>query len=602
MKLAAIDWTIIAAYFALSLAIGLYYAKRAGNSTEEFFLSDRSMPWWLAGTSMVATTFAADTPLVVTGLVARNGVAGNWLWWNFVASGILTVFFFAKLWRRSGVMTDVELAELRYSGRPAAFLRGFRALYLGLPINCIIMGWVTLAMVKVLNMSLGIDAWQATFLCLGITAVYVVISGYWGVVVTDAVQFAIAMFGCLILAIFSVRRVGGMDAVLAGAASHFGSAEKAYGLWPGFDSPWMPAATFAVYLGVQWWASWYPGAEPGGGGYIAQRIFSAKNERHGVFATLWFNIAHYTLRPWPWIVTALCSVVLYPTLEDKESGFVRIMLDVLPAGLIGLLIASFAAAYMSTISTQLNWGSSYLINDFYRRFVRPDADEKHYVLASRIATVLLVLVGGLISLGLESIGETWQLLLSIGAGTGLVYILRWYWWRVNAWSEISSMVTALVVSMVFFFGRRTFIESVFGLDPNAPPTGDLFFAYSLVITVAVTTVVWLAVTMATAPEPRETLTAFYRKVRPDGPGWEAIARDVGGRGSRSLAPNFINWVAGCVLIYSFLFGLGGLVLGEVGKGLLFIAVGLLAGTVIFYSLRREEMDEDPAEAGQPSRP
>jgi solute:Na+ symporter, SSS family len=589
MKLAAIDWTIIAAYFALSLAIGLYYAKRAGNSTEEFFLSDRSMPWWLAGTSMVATTFAADTPLVVTGLVAKNGVAGNWLWWNFVASGILTVFFFAKLWRRSGVMTDVELAELRYSGKPAAFLRGFRALYLGLPINCIIMGWVTLAMVKVLNMSLGINAWQATFLCLGITAVYVVISGYWGVVVTDAVQFLIAMLGCLVLAIFSVRRVGGMDAVLAGAAGHFGSAEKAYGLWPGFDSPWLPAATFAVYLGVQWWASWYPGAEPGGGGYIAQRIFSAKNERHGVFETLWFNIAHYTLRPWPWIITALCSVVLYPTLEDKESGFVRIMLDVLPAGLLGLLIASFAAAYMSTIATQLNWGSSYLINDFYRRFVKPEASEKHYVFASRIATVLLVIVGGLISLGLESIGETWQLLLSIGAGTGLVYILRWYWWRVNAWSEISSMVTALLVSMVFFFGRRTFIESVFGLDPKAPQTGDLFFAYSLLLTVAITTIVWVVVTFATAPESRETLIAFYRKVRPDGPGWRPIASAAGGQGGKSLMPNFVNWVAGCVLIYTFLFGIGGLVLGEIGKGILFIVIGLLAGSVIFFNLRREEM-------------
>ena len=589
MKLAAIDWTILVAYFVLSLLIGLYYAKRAGSSTEEFFLSDRSMPWWLAGTSMVATTFAADTPLVVTGLVAKNGVAGNWLWWNFVASGMLTVFFFARLWRRSEVMTDVELAELRYSGKPAAFLRGFRAIYLGLPINCIIMGWVTLAMVKVLNLSLGINAWQATFLCLGITAIYVVISGYWGVVVTDAVQFAIAMFGCLVLAIFSVRRVGGMDAVLTGAAHHFGSAEKAYGLWPGFDSPWLPAATFAVYLAVQWWASWYPGAEPGGGGYIAQRIFSAKNEREGVFATLWFNIAHYTLRPWPWIVTALCTVVLYPTLEDKESGFIRIMLDVLPAGFLGLLIASFAAAYMSTISTQLNWGTSYLINDFYRRFVKQNASEKHYVLASRVATVILVIVGGLVSLRLESIGETWQLLLSIGAGTGLVYILRWYWWRVNAWSEISSMVTALVVSMIFFFGKRTWLESVFGLDPQAPQTSDLFFAYTLLLTVFVTTIVWIATTFATAPEPKETLIAFYRKVRPDGPGWQTIAREAGGREGKSLAPNFLSWIAGCVLIYSFLFSIGGIVLGEIFKGLLFLAVGLLASFVIFFHLRREAM-------------
>jgi Na+/proline symporter len=322
------------------------------------------MPWWLAGTSMVATTFAADTPLVVTGLVEQNGVAGNWLWWNFVASGILTVFFFARLWRRSGVMTDVEFAELRYSGRPAAFLRGFRGLYLGLLINCLVMAWVTLAMRKVLRLSLDIDAWQATFLCLGITAIYVVISGFWGVVVTDAVQFVIAMFGCIVLAFYSVDRVGGMDALITRVSEHFGSAEKAIGVWPGFDSPWLPAATFAVYLGVQWWASWYPGAEPGGGGYIAQRIFSAKNEKHGLLATLWFNIAHYALRPWPWIVTALATVVLYPGLQDKESGYVRIMLDVLPAGMLGLLLAAFAAAYMSTISTQLNWGTSYLINDF----------------------------------------------------------------------------------------------------------------------------------------------------------------------------------------------------------------------------------------------
>lgn len=587
MKLIAIDWIIIAAYFALSLAIGLYYAKRAGNSTEEFFLSDRSMPWWLAGTSMVATTFAADTPLVVTGLVAKNGVAGNWLWWNFVASGILTVFFFAKLWRRSGVMTDVELAELRYSGKAAAFLRGFRAIYLGLPINCIIMGWVTLAMVKVLNLSLGINPWQATFLCLGITAIYVVISGFWGVVVTDAVQFGIAMFGCIVLAFFSVKRVGGMNNVLAGVTQHFGSAEKAVGLWPGFDSPWLPAATFAVYLGVQWWASWYPGAEPGGGGYIAQRIFSAKDERHGVFATLWFNIAHYALRPWPWIITALCTVVLYPTLEDKESGFIRIMLDVLPTGLLGLMIASFAAAYMSTISTQLNWGTSYLINDFYRRFMKPDADEKHYVLASRVATVLLVIVGGLISLALESIGDTWQLLLSIGAGTGLVYILRWYWWRVNAWSEISSMASALIVSLIFQFAKAPIIENIFKLDPKAPQTGDLFFSYSLITTVVVTTIVWIVTTFATSPEPREKLISFYRLVRPDGPGWNKVAQEAGEKQGKSLAPNFINWIAGCILIYSFLFGIGGIVLGSVMKGAIFIIVGLLAAAVIFWNLQRE---------------
>lgn len=583
MKLTAIDWSIIAAYFALSLAIGLYYARRAGRSTEEFFLSDRSMPWWLAGTSMVATTFAADTPLVVTGLVAKNGIAGNWLWWNFVASGILTVFFFARLWRRSGVMTDVELAELRYSGRPAAFLRGFRALYLGLPINCIIMGWVTLAMVKVLNLSLGINAWSATFLCLGITAIYVIISGYWGVVVTDAVQFAIAMFGCIVLAIFSVKRVGGMDNLLTAASAHFGSADKAIGLWPGFDNPWLPASTFAVYLAVQWWASWYPGAEPGGGGYIAQRIFSAKNEKHSLLATFWFNIAHYALRPWPWIITALCAVVLYPTIEDKEASYVRIMLDVLPSGLLGLMIAAFAAAYMSTISTQLNWGTSYLINDFYRRFVKKDASEQHYVMASRIATALLVVVGGLISLRMNSIEDTWQLLLNIGAGTGLVYILRWYWWRVNAWTEISAMTAALVVSLLikYMLGPATF-----GLDPAAPQTNNVFFAYSLLITVGLTTAVWIIVTFATRPEPREKLEAFYRLVRPDGPGWKAVAREAGVPEGESLAPNFLNWLLGCVLIYAFLFGIGAIILGEVIKGFIYIIVGLAAGTVIFWNLAR----------------
>jgi solute:Na+ symporter, SSS family len=583
MKLTAIDWSIIAAYFALSLAIGVYYARRAGRSTEEFFLSDRSMPWWLAGTSMVATTFAADTPLVVTGLVAKNGVAGNWLWWNFVASGMLTVFFFAKLWRRSGVMTDVELAEMRYAGRPAAFLRGFRAFYLGLPINCIIMGWVTLAMVKVLNLSLGINSWTATFLCLGITAVYVIISGYWGVVVTDAVQFAIAMFGCIALAVFSVKRVGGMAALMASASEHFGSADRAFGLWPGFDSPWLPAATFAVYLSVQWWASWYPGAEPGGGGYIAQRIFSAKNEKHSLLATLWFNIAHYALRPWPWIITALCAVALYPNMEDKEGSYIRIMLDVMPAGLLGLMIAAFAAAYMSTISTQLNWGTSYLINDLYRRFMKKDASERHYVFASRIATALLAIVGGLISLGLSSIGDTWQLLLNIGAGTGLVYILRWYWWRINAWSEISAMSAALAVSLAIKYGLG---PEIIGLDPAAPQTNDLFFAYSLLATVAITTLVWIIATFLTAPEPREKLIAFYAKARPGGPGWKAIAREAGLEKGESLAPNFLNWALGCVLIYAFLFGIGKIVIGELISGAVFIIAGLIAGAVIFWNLER----------------
>ncbi|MEW6211050.1 MAG: sodium:solute symporter family protein [Acidobacteriota bacterium] len=591
MKITLLDWAIIAAYFALSLAIGLYYARRAGRSTEDFFLSDRSMPWWLAGTSMVATTFAADTPLAVTGLVATNGVAGNWLWWNMVASGILTVFFFARLWRRAEVMTDVELAELRYSGRPAAFLRGFRAIYFGLPINCIIIGWVTLAMVRVIKLSLGVNEWMATFLCLAITAVYVIISGYWGVVVTDAVQFVIAMIGSMLLALFSVERVGGMDQLLEKVSQHFGSLDKAVGLWPGFDSPWLPAATFAVYLGVQWWASWYPGAEPGGGGYIAQRIFSAKDERHGLLATLWFNVAHYALRPWPWIITALCSVVLYPTLADKEEGYVRIMLDVLPTGLIGLMLAAFAAAYMSTVSSQLNWGTSYLINDFYRRFVHREGDERHYVLASRIATAILVVIAGAVSLRLESIRETWQLMLGIGAGTGLVYILRWYWWRINAWSEISSMAAAMITSLVLWFGKPFFMKDVFGIDSASPQSNDLFFAYSLIATVAVTTAVWLAVTFMTQPESDEKLIAFYRKARPGGPGWKRVANLAGEVEGESLAPQFANWFLGCALVYSSLFGIGQFVLGEIMKGLLLAVAAVGAGALIWWNLGRENWRE-----------
>ncbi|MCI0486676.1 MAG: Na+:solute symporter [Blastocatellia bacterium] len=431
MTLSAFDWLIIAAYFAFSLIIGLYYARRAGRSTEEYFLSDRSMPWWLAGTSMVATTFAADTPLAVTEMVARNGVAGNWLWWSLLASGMLTVFFFARLWRRARVMTDVEFVELRYSGKPAAFLRGFRALYLGFAINLIIMGWVNLGMAKVLSGTLGISKWQALALCLGITFIYSILSGFWGVVVTDAVQFVIAMVGSIALAVFAVDAVGGINALkskladihpvvqsdpLILSADAFG-ADGAISLWPDGSALWMlPLLTLVVYLGVNWWASWYPGAEPGGGGYIAQRIFSAKDERHGLFATLWFNIAHYALRPWPWIIVALCSLVLYKGAAlnpetgrpDAAFGYVQVMNDYLPVGFRGLLLASFGAAYMSTMSTQMNWGASYIVNDFYRRFVRRGASEKHYVLASRVATLIIVLLSIVVTYFMNRITGGWE--------------------------------------------------------------------------------------------------------------------------------------------------------------------------------------------------
>jgi solute:Na+ symporter, SSS family len=591
VKLVTIDWLIIAAYFALSLAIGLYYARRAGRSTEEYFLSDRSMPWWLAGTSMVATTFAADTPLAVTEMVARNGVAGNWLWWSMLASGMLTVFFFARLWRRARVMTDVEFVELRYSGKPAAFLRGFRALYLALPINLIIMGWVNLGMAKVLSGTLGLAKWQALALCLGITFIYSILSGFWGVVVTDAVQFVIAMVGSIALAVFAVNAVGGLSALKSrlagvtppGATEPFG-VDGAIQLLPDGSAMWMlPVLTLAVYLGVNWWASWYPGAEPGGGGYIAQRIFSAKNEKHGLLATLWFNIAHYALRPWPWIIVALCSLVLYngTTLNpetgqpDPAFGYVQVMNDYLPIGFRGLLLASFAAAYMSTISTQMNWGASYIINDFYRRFVKPEASEKHYVFASRVATLIIVLLSVVVTYYMKQITTGWELVLALGAGTGLVYILRWYWWRINAWSEVAAMASALVVSL----GLRQF--EIF--DATTP----LGFAQSILVTVGITTAVWLVATFATAPEPMEKLISFYRHVHPAGTWWRPVAREAGiPERLGEIGPNFFNWVLGIILVYSTLFCIGEIIFGRWIRVVSFLVMAVVAGTLMMWNLNR----------------
>src|SRR5438309_8639359 len=386
MRLTLADWVVVALYFLFNIAVGLYYKSRASQNTAEFFLSGRNVPWWLAGTSMVATTFAADTPLVVTGLVAKNGIAGNWLWWNLLASGMLTVFFYARLWRRAGVMTDIEFSELRYAGPPAAFLRGFRALYLGLLINCIILGWVNLAMAKILELVFTISKGEALWIVVGLivlTSAISTLSGLWGVLVTDLFQFVIKMGMVIVLAIVAVKAVGGIEAMKTKlVASGRGSA---LGFVPEIGSVWMPMLTFFVYIAVNWWARWYPGAEPGGGGYVAQRMLSAKDEKHSLLATLWFNIAHYAVRPWPWILVALASLILYPGLADPETGYIRVMIDYLPSSLRGLMVAELAAAFMSTIATQLNWGASYLVNDFYRRFVRRDASEPHYVLASRRA-------------------------------------------------------------------------------------------------------------------------------------------------------------------------------------------------------------------------
>ncbi len=591
MLLTPLDWTIIGAYFALSLAIGLYYTRRAGGDTQAFFVAGRSLPWWLAGTSMVATTFAADTPLAVTEMVARHGVAGNWLWWSMLPSGMLTVFFFARLWRRAEVLTDVEFVELRYSGRPAAFLRGFRSLYLGLAINLIIMGWVNLGMAKVLSGTLGLQKWQAVAFCLAITLVYSSLSGIWGVVITDAVQFVIAMAGSIVLAVLAVRAVGGLEplqaglerVVPAGASEPFGA--SALSIWPDASAAWMlPLVTLATYLGVNWWASWYPGAEPGGGGFIAQRIFSARDERHGLLAALWFNVAHYALRPWPWILVALCSLVLYggspvnPATGEADAafGYVRVMNDFLPSGFRGLLLASFAAAYMSTISTQLNWGSSYLVNDFYRRFVRKNASEAHYVAASRAATVLTVALGAIVTYFMNRITSGWELVLTLGAGTGLVYILRWYWWRINAWSEIAAMSAALIVSL----GLRWL--GTFDVDT---PTG---FALTMLTTVGVTTVTWGLATFLTAPEPDARLVAFYRRVHPAGPGWRGVAALAGrpetGRAER-LAPGFVNWLLGVAVVYATLFGVGEILFGAWTTAAVFGAIASVTAALLAGRLK-----------------
>ncbi len=586
MKLTLIDWLVVAGYFLVNLGIGLYYRRKASASTGDFFVSGRQVTWWLAGTSMVATTFAADTPLWVTGQVVRHGIAANWFWWSFLFSGMMTVFFFARLWRRAEIITDVELVELRYAGKPAAFLRGFRALYFGLLINCIILGWVNLAMEKILGTALNIPKFWAVVICMAITAVYTSISGLWGVLWTDLLQFVLKMSMVIVLAYYAVRAVGGMQAMkvkLAAVDAARGAAEGGSGsilsFVPDLHSPWMPVLAFCVYIGVYWWAVWYPGAEPGGGGYVAQRIFCAKDEKHSLWATLWFNIAHYALRPWPWILTALAVVILYPELRrpgaDPEIGYVKVWVDHLPAAFRGLMLAAFAAAYMSTIATQLNWASSYLVNDFERRFLVRGRDDHYYVTVAKVATLLLMVLGAAVSYIMPSVSAGWDIVVNIGAGTGAVYLLRWYWWRINAWSEVSAMSAAAAVSVVLRLAKL-----FSGSDPGV-------LAKSILSTVAVTTVVWLAVTFLTDPEPDSKLVEFYRRVRPSLAGWRRVAALV-----PEITPrpqgwyNFLDWLLGCLMVYLALFGIGKLLLGATGLGLAFLVVSAIAGYAIYWDFSR----------------
>ena len=589
MRLTFADWAVVAAYLLFTLLQGLYFRRRSNRSTADYFVSGRRAPWWLIGTSMVATTFAADTPLVVTGLVYRNGIAGNWIWWSMLPAGIMTVFLFARLWVRAGLLTDVEFAEVRYAGKPAAFLRGFRALYLGLLVNCVILGWVTKAMTMIVGVVLGVDEKTALGVCvfflIPFTGVYVALGGLWGVLWTDLVQFVLKMLVVIAVAWYGVAAAGGIHALVTQLAALRASAGPGASNILAFlpdlsrttDSRWtIPVLTFCVYLGVQWWAFWYPGSEPGGGGYVAQRILSAKSERDGMLSVLWFNFAHYALRTWPWVLAALAVVVLYPHLAQPESGYVLLAVEHLPRAVRGLLVAGFLAAFMSTIATHLNWGSSYVVSDFYRRFVRRDAAERHYVVVARWVTLLLVALGAWVSWELVTVRAGWEILLELGAGTGTVYLLRWYWWRINAWSEIAAMATALIVSL--------------GIRWAAPFRGSeaAVFAEQTLVTTLATTAVWVIATFLTAPEPTDTLVRFYRRVRPDPIGWRPVARLVPDMvPETTLGRNLIHWLAGCAMVYTAMFGIGQACLLQWRVAAVLLMASVSFGALVFRGLDRD---------------
>ena len=626
MLLNRIDWLVIIGYLLINLVIGMYYRRRSSGNTEEFFLSGRDVSWWLAGTSMVATTFAADTPLLVSGLVATQGIAGNWIWWSMCLSGMLTVFFFARLWRRAQVLTDVELAEIRYSGKPAAFLRGFKAIYLGLIMNCLILGWVTNAMVSIIAVLLGPAIAQgrtiqavigghsffrytfgtpehtALLLCVFVlipfTGLYTSLGGLWGVLVTDLFQFILKMVMVVVLAWTAVSKLGGMHALqlqlsyVRHATEQSGTTvSDPLAFLPTFHQGWtsdslwtLPLLTFATYLAVQWWSAWYPGAEPGGGGYVAQRMFSAKDEKHSLGATLWFNVAHYALRPWAWIVTGLVALAVYSPngglhpsaafAANPQQGYVMVLRDYLPPALRGFMVAAFLAAYMSTIGTQLNWGVSYLVSDFYRRFISPRKSESHYVNVGKLFTIVLVLASGYVAGQLTSIRQGWQIALNLGIGTGAVYILRWYWWRINAWSEIVAMSVAagitLLLSRVHLSGNDAVV-----------------FAKSALLTAAGTTAAWVLATFLTPPEPEEKLLAFYRRVHPAIHGWRTIAKKAPELPPvKDLAANGLDWVLGCVFVYATLFGIGKLIFGEIQIGIPLLLLAAISAYLIYWHLSR----------------
>jgi len=593
MRLQVLDWIIIIVSLSICFIPALYYRKRSGRNTSEFFASGRAVPWWLAGLSMVATTFSSDTPNLVTDIVRRNGVAGNWVWWAFTLTGVATVFFYARMWRRSEVLTDLEFYELRYSGKAAGFVRGFRSVYLGFLFNCIIMATVNLAACKIAAILFGLNRWETLAVVGLLNVVFAAVTGLWGVLIIDMIQFFMMMTAVIAAAFFAVRAVGGLDVMVAKVSAMTGPGGLDFlSMLPNFRSNWdLAIAIFIMPLAVQWWAVWYPGAEPGGGSYIAQRMLASKSEKDSLGAVLFFNIAHYVLRPWPWILVALSSLIIFPQLADIQKAFPNLdpsllghdiaypaMLKFLPVGFLGLMVSGLIAANSSTNLTHLNWGASYLVHDFYRRFINKTATEKHYVMVGRLATVLLFFSAGALVFVLDTAKDSFDIILQVGAGTGLLYLVRWFWWRVNAWCEVNAMVSSFVFSILLLVLRK------FGV---VVPTH-----YALILTVLVTTISWMLTAFLGLQTDRETLIAFYKKVRPFGPGWKAIRREAGiteaeAKGTHESFPlALVGWVSGSLTIWSALFMVGNFLYGRTAYALVLLGVFILSGLVLIRVINR----------------
>ncbi|MCY4162288.1 MAG: Na+:solute symporter [Flavobacteriaceae bacterium] len=587
MQLETIDWIIVILFFVISLAIGLYSSKTAGKSLTEFFLSGRNMPWWLLGISMVATTFSSDTPNLVTDIVRKNGVAGNWVWWAFLLTGMLTVFLYARLWRRSKVLTDLEFYEIRYGGKGAAFLRGFRAIYLGFLFNIMVMATVCLAAIKIGAVLLGLSSFETLFIASLITVVYSSLGGLKGVIITDFFQFLLAIGATIAAAIFilNLPQIGGLTNLL----NHSAITPKLSLIPPSNTEIFI--TIFLIPIAVQWWSVWYPGAEPGGGGYISQRMLSAKDEKNAVWATLLFNFMHYAIRPWPWILIALASIIVFPNLQSLQQAFPTIdpsvinddlaypaMLSYLPTGLLGLMVASLVAAFMSTISSHLNWGSSYIVNDFYKRFINPKASEKKLVLYSRLSTILLMVLSGALALALSNALQAFQILLQIGAGTGLLFILRWFWYRINIYSELTAMVVSFLVAVYF-----QIIHTNLGF-------AEIESVIQLLLGVGITTVFWVGVTLLTKPEKEQTLFQFYHLIQPAGIGWSKIRQKALSKEGQlkskasqwDITNGIICMLLGSVAIYSILFGTGFLLYNQQSLFLITLIIATVSLVLLFW--------------------